>query len=650
MAENNTSASFTIHLEDEISASANASADALQHLRDQIDKDTRAMDNMQKAMRRLKAGGLSDTPQYKALSNAVKDQKQKIGEVQTEYLRMGGGLSNLTKKSGDFRDGLTGLEKKLSGLPGPLGQVGQWVGKLGKLLSGTRGMALLAGAAFLVMAGAVLYAVAALTKYAIATADARRNELLRIEGLTKLRTFATMQLGLKPGNASAMQKDIDQVSQSVALGRDELGKYQDQLYRMGLRDENLTQALEGVAIKAAVQGDAAAQAFAEWAAGANMSGRSVKALADDVKARLGGIAMRQMLSLEVQSKKLGEAWDALFADVQIEGFLKGVQSIYHLFSQTTESGKALKSIMEKIVQPMIDQVTALAPLVKRFFQGVILAALDVGIAFYEIRNALRRTFGDSKVGKWLNDVSGGMSGLELACKAGEIAVYALLVAFTALGVYLAVLAAPFAVPILIGAAALWGLYEIVKACWAPMKKLGVLLAETDWGVLWEQLFSPLTDFGRKLADMGLEGLGGQIVDGLITGIKNMSGAFVDALKGLAGKGWSGFKDALGIHSPSTVFAALGKQIPAGVTMGVQSGTSDAQAAVDGMIKPPSGAAGGGAAATAAAAAPSLTVTIESITVNAQSGQQAKGIAQDIRGALAQELEVLLLQLGGAMPG
>jgi hypothetical protein len=116
-------------------------------------------------------------------------------------------------------------------------------------------------------------------------------------------------------------------------------------------------------------------------------------------------------------------------------------------------------------------------------------------------------------------------------------------------------------------------------------------------------------------------------------------------------GWGAFKNTLGIHSPSTVFADLGRSIPDGVTLGIEATAPKAQAAVDGMIAvPPSAPDAGGGAAKPAAAKPSLTVTIGAITVNAQSTDQAKNIARDLRTELAQELELLLVQLGGAVPG
>src|SRR6266568_5880004 len=121
---------------------------------------------------------------------------------------------------------------------------------------------------------------------------------------------------------------------------------------MNLRGEQLSQALQGVAIKASVQGDAAAGAFAQWAAGANVSGRAVKGLTDDVKARLGGIAGRQMELLTVQAEKQHESFLALFSGLKVDKFEKAHLSVTKLLSQSTNSGKALKTIVTLALQPL----------------------------------------------------------------------------------------------------------------------------------------------------------------------------------------------------------------------------------------------------------------------------------------------------------
>lgn len=74
------------------------------------------------------------------------------------------------------------------------------------------------------------------------------------------------------------------------------------------------------------------------------------------------------------------------------------------------------------------------------------------------------------------------------------------------------------------------------------------------------------------------GLGKQIVDGLIVGIKNSPGAVKDAVVGVVSNAYDGAKDFLGIKSPSRLFKALGKFISQGMQVGIDEKAPDAIAA------------------------------------------------------------------------
>ncbi|MDD3938075.1 phage tail tape measure protein [Rhodoferax sp.] len=68
-------------------------------------------------------------------------------------------------------------------------------------------------------------------------------------------------------------------------------------------------------------------------------------------------------------------------------------------------------------------------------------------------------------------------------------------------------------------------------------------------------------------------MGGQVVQGLIDGIRAKLGAAGDAIKGLGSTVVSGLKGLLGIHSPSTVFAQLGGFVAEGFAGGIGAGLS-----------------------------------------------------------------------------
>lgn len=66
-------------------------------------------------------------------------------------------------------------------------------------------------------------------------------------------------------------------------------------------------------------------------------------------------------------------------------------------------------------------------------------------------------------------------------------------------------------------------------------------------------------------------IGSNIIHGIITGITNVAGNLFSTMQNIASRALNAAKDALGIHSPSTVFRDMvGKMIPAGVTVGIEA--------------------------------------------------------------------------------
>lgn len=75
-------------------------------------------------------------------------------------------------------------------------------------------------------------------------------------------------------------------------------------------------------------------------------------------------------------------------------------------------------------------------------------------------------------------------------------------------------------------------------------------------------------------------VGEAIVQGIIRGVGNLAGELVDKVKNLAGEALDGVKNFLGIGSPSRVFAdEVGRQIPAGIAVGVREHTDLAVSSV-----------------------------------------------------------------------
>lgn len=135
-----------------------------------------------------------------------------------------------------------------------------------------------------------------------------------------------------------------------------------------------------------------------------------------------------------------------------------------------------------------------------------------------------------------------------------------------------------------------------------------------------QIYDSIAEVVAPWVDLFL-GLGKDMVNGLIKGLKNGAIAIKDAVVGLGKGAVDAFKGALDIKSPSRVFAQLGVQTTAGYAVGVQQSAPMAMAATTDMA---SKATEGGKVGVAAAprAAPSrggITVNVGGITIEGGGG-------------------------------
>lgn len=553
-------------------------------------------------MRKLKAGGLGASDAAKDLRDKIAAQKAAVAKAQEAYINLGGTFVKTSGAAQQATGSLGGLLGQAQALPGPLGAMaGRLAGMANPATLAAVAVVALAGA-MVALVSAVASATAALLRYGIAQSNVRRDELLRLEGLTTLRN----RYGLSAGSATEMQAAIDRVSESTALGRGELERYTAQLHRMGMRGANVEAALEGVAIAASVQGERGAARFMALASAAARTGRSVRALTDDYQARLGPIARRQMLSLDVQTRRLHQNLERLFSGLRIEQFLEGVRSVLSVFSQTTVTGRALKAIVESLFQPLIDFAAGpVMNLVKRFFQGMVLGALLVERVILQLRIAFRDTFGPGSI----------FDGIDMEMAAFKIGATVLIgvvgavvmasVAFAALGAAIGASLALMAAPLIITVGAVVALIAGVRAAYQRIVAL-------DWAAL-----------GRSVVD--------GIVGGLSAGIARLT----STVTGMATSIRETFSSALQIRSPSRIFAELGEQIPAGLTVGIESGTAEVGGAVSSMVGVPSGIGGGGGGG----------VTVGDIHVHVGAGADGQSIAEEIRDAIARVLEGAALEMG-----
>ena len=597
-------ATFAVNLEDQISSPAERAAGSLERLKSQIDADKKALSGMQGAMRTLKGASVPNVAAMQQLSDRIEAQKATIASVTTEYVQLGGTFKEVAKAADTARSGLGDLLGASKKMPGPLGGM---VGKLEALKGLLSGGGLIAmgtmavAAAMVALAAAAVAGAAALLRYGIASSDARRAEQLHVEGMMTVRRWH----GIAAGSAADFMQSVDRVSASTTLARSAVSSYGEQLYRAGLRGGTLTKALEAVTMASAVQGDAPAQRIAGMAIAAARSGRSVEALADKIKSRLGGIAARQMLSLDVQSRKLQESLQFLTGGLKIEGFLRALGEVTQMLSANTASGRALKVIFESLFNPILGALDGAGPLAKRFFQGMVIAALELTIVVLKVGRYLKETFG--------TDIALNAGMLVVSMFAGALVVTAAAAGLLALA---------------LGAVVVAGLLIM-----APFLLAGAAVA---------YLMTKAWDFGAWLATQDWSSIGTSLVDGLIAGLVASRARVLGAVGQLALDAKTAMVDALGIHSPSRVFANLGVQIPRGLAAGVEAGTPAAQGAVDGLVRVPSASAAGGAAGRSGG--DTRSVSIGEIHIHATTNDPRE-LAESFRDQVVRLLEGVAIEMG-----
>ena len=128
-----------------------------------------------------------------------------------------------------------------------------------------------------------------------------------------------------------------------------------------------------------------------------------------------------------------------------------------------------------------------------------------------------------------------------------------------------------------------GLWQEVKSAFDG-GIAGVAALIVNWsplGLFYKAFAGVMHWFGIELPGKFSE-FGGMLIGGIVDGIKNKLAAAKEAISGVAESVVSWFKDKLGIHSPSRVFAELGGGISQGVGEGIRRQARQAVNAVTQM--------------------------------------------------------------------
>lgn len=643
------STKYVIELDaSKVKAGGSDAAAALEKLQDTITKGTGKLATMQAAMRRLKSGGQEGSEAFRKMQASIENQKKAIGAAQAKYLELGGTIEQLGRR-------------KVK-LPKPD------VSKVDASSGLARGAAL--GTLFAHVLMKVAHAAADAAKsvarlaigigsFVLSSANARRDEHIMLEGMTKVRNI----WGIAAGKADDLQAAIDRVSSSTSASRETIYGYAKELYKANFRGKAFNDTLEAMTMVSEIQGTDVAQQYKAMAMGMNIAGLSATQLAERTRKDLGGLMQKYLLSTTVQVRKLKENLQMIASGIPIGGFLKALNEVLGVFRATEPAGKALQTILQSLFGPVFgknadDAATSL----RRFTKQVMIVALDVAIWFARMRRDVKRNVADVK-GYLLEKL--GLTIDPTSVDNFKANLRALQVTFEMLG-------------------------KVTQVVLFPMKMLFLGVATSlaivtaavyGLGELWHDVF----DKGGWLD------AGKNIVLGIVEGIKSGAGELWNALKGLAQGAIDVFTGKMKIRSPSRVMMGLGRHTSAGVAVGVNAGRPQVHRAMVRLAPPPAmmrarfggvaraatgfgvGVRVGGVARAATGLGVGMrvgtrptiaprggasftprrgatmrgagsTVTVGNITIQT-SATDAQGIAREVRQALVRELEGAAIQFG-----
>jgi hypothetical protein len=486
----NNDPSFTIDLPVKGQAEVDAAARSVDVLAARLDKTSKAFERVgiaaeaQRDKLRLASelGNVKGQEQAAARLRLLIDRQaeysKKVEESKAALNAAAAAHDKLSKSTAKSELGFEGIRRGLNKLGGPLAEIGGRVAEVGagfQKLSEKLGAAgpwvasvvfiAAVTAAFLALAAGVVVATLKILDWSVALADVNRTNNLLAQGM--LRTAA---------GSEALTKEIDSLTGTLPLTREEIAGTAQQLAYAGLRGKALNDWL---------------QRSAEWAA----------------RIKFGPNFRQEMLALPEQAKVLQLNLRQTFGGLKVESLLEALQKMGTLLSDSTESGKAIKGVFESLFQPIVDGLTEAEPKIERFFLQLEIWALKALIAIKPHASLIL------KIGEAF--VIAGVILTGSALIAGIIALTAVLIPF-------AVAAWAATLPVL-------AVVVAVVALGAAVYQFSKLLKELEGFDLGKALFATGTALIKGLVD-GIKAAGSAVWDAL----SGIVGGAVDKVKALLG--------------------------------------------------------------------------------------------------------------------
>lgn len=574
---------------------------AIQGMQRSLKSDQEELRATATAMRSLKGAAVVDTAAFAELDDRLKSVKQRIADNTAALTKLNVPLKE-SKKAGkklplpDGKEELKGFGETIKGFAGelkyfggPLGSSAARVENWGKLATG--GQAAAAGLAVGVVAAgaAAAYGAKKFFDLAVSSAEARRNEELQLASLATLADDGFGQAAVRGAEAQAA---IDAVSRTSSQGRDKLVGYAAQLLEAGLSGDEFQTSLQGVALAADVQGEAAAGAFAKTAIATNKAGKSVDVLYRKLDAKLGKQAQAKLLATAASAERLESNIGHLFDGLKVDGLLAAQAAFNDMFDVSSSSGKILHELAVGLGDTLVGAAKSFAVASVVSFKG----ALTIGQKFHTLLSDLKIKWLDLKIVAdelgWSRSAKGAKSydmGGRPQLEKGESYVH--------------------------------GIPSVKKDVSYTRGTLDLRRPVSD---------APVDIYGNPLKT------GAAIAKGVAEGMRDAAPAVAASAQGLAATADTAFREATDTHSPSRLFRKHGRSLVDGLRLGIRDGRADLDADVTGLARSQPAASG------SAGVGPTNVTNTFHMTYNIVS-TEPKAVAAEISAIMVSDLRRVALQ-------
>lgn len=324
-------------------------------------------------------------------------------------------------------------------------------------------------------------------------------------------------------------------------------------------------------------------------------------------------------------KKAQENFAKLFAGVKVDKFLNAYKDVTSLLDESSSSAKAVKLILETMLNPLFDGAAAIGPYVKELFRGMVLGAILLAIVVVLAKNALMKMIPD-----------GLLSNIDLmktALNVGVIAMFALAAAVVIVTVAFGLLILAMVIGAALGIAALLAV---------PIAFILIVAAVLYVASVVGKFFMSMTAGAADAAS--------NIISGLVNGIKSGTSAVVGAITSMAASASGALVNAFKIGSPSKLFFEYGGYTAEGLENGIVKGTPGVTSAMETMATPPDALENGDAAGKKTSGESSgKSASISGNTFHLYGVKDAADAESRIGALLTRIIEGDVLQMGGEVP-